>query len=249
MTSPNPARSPVAPPSGKIICSLRAPELSATSSMLLIITVIASVSRPAATERLPFRPESPAAARCASGFPSAASASASTWAASLPVAQNPPHALHSSRRARRTSWFSTPPGHRRDAPFCAPPGPRWSCSFCSRPQRLSLPCAGPRLVHLSPPLLLLRCSACGRAPAGNRFHPRNVLAQPAHLLQALRLPHIELELQLEELIVELPLLMAKLVVGWVADLFGFHKISSQFPLVSSHLQCAISRLTNLVPRS
>src|SRR5947209_8566182 len=39
-TSPRPARSPVEPPSGRIICSLRAPELSATSSMLLIITAI-----------------------------------------------------------------------------------------------------------------------------------------------------------------------------------------------------------------
>src|SRR2546425_329117 len=40
ITSPSPARNPVAPPSGRIICSLRAPELSATSSMLLIITAI-----------------------------------------------------------------------------------------------------------------------------------------------------------------------------------------------------------------
>src|SRR6266700_4175910 len=39
-TSPKPARRPVAPPSGSIICSLRAPLLSATSSMLRIITVI-----------------------------------------------------------------------------------------------------------------------------------------------------------------------------------------------------------------
>src|SRR5271157_6666631 len=38
--SPNPATRPVEPPSGRIICSLRAPELSATSSMLLIITAI-----------------------------------------------------------------------------------------------------------------------------------------------------------------------------------------------------------------
>src|SRR5580658_7428271 len=43
--SPRPAFSPVEPPSGRIICSLRAPELSATSSMLLIITAIASISQ------------------------------------------------------------------------------------------------------------------------------------------------------------------------------------------------------------
>src|ERR1700691_607726 len=42
--SPRPAFSPVEPPSGRIICSLRAPELSATSSMLLIITAMASIS-------------------------------------------------------------------------------------------------------------------------------------------------------------------------------------------------------------
>src|SRR5258708_29990959 len=40
ITSPSPARRPVEPPSGRIICSLRAPELSATSSMDLIITAM-----------------------------------------------------------------------------------------------------------------------------------------------------------------------------------------------------------------
>src|SRR5258705_2797707 len=40
MTSPSPALRPVEPPSGRIICSLRAPELSATSSIDLIITAI-----------------------------------------------------------------------------------------------------------------------------------------------------------------------------------------------------------------
>src|SRR5579862_8233565 len=39
--SPSPAFSPVEPPSGRIICSLRAPELSATSSIDLIITAMA----------------------------------------------------------------------------------------------------------------------------------------------------------------------------------------------------------------
>src|ERR1700683_2730607 len=38
--SPSPAFSPVEPPSGRIICSLRAPELSATSSIDLIITAM-----------------------------------------------------------------------------------------------------------------------------------------------------------------------------------------------------------------
>src|ERR1700689_4936964 len=39
--SPSPAFNPVEPPSGRIICSLRAPELSATSSIDLIITAMA----------------------------------------------------------------------------------------------------------------------------------------------------------------------------------------------------------------
>src|ERR1700676_3528788 len=42
--SPSPAFNPVDPPSGRIICSLRAPELSATSSIDLIITAMASIS-------------------------------------------------------------------------------------------------------------------------------------------------------------------------------------------------------------
>src|SRR5262249_23875644 len=47
ITSPRPARRPVPPPSGRIICSLRAPEVSATSSMVLIITaIVVSCSAP-----------------------------------------------------------------------------------------------------------------------------------------------------------------------------------------------------------
>src|SRR5436309_8568540 len=44
-TSPNPAINPVEPPRGKIIWSLRAPELSATSSMVLICTAIVVISQ------------------------------------------------------------------------------------------------------------------------------------------------------------------------------------------------------------
>src|SRR5580658_4548956 len=40
--SPRPAFLPLEPPRGRIICSLRAPELSATSSMVLICTAIAN---------------------------------------------------------------------------------------------------------------------------------------------------------------------------------------------------------------
>src|SRR5580692_7548696 len=42
ITSPRPAFLPSPPPSGRIICSLRAPELSATASMLLICTAMDS---------------------------------------------------------------------------------------------------------------------------------------------------------------------------------------------------------------
>src|ERR1700687_3171225 len=42
--SPSPAFSPVDPPSARIICSWRAPELSATSSIDLIITAMPSIS-------------------------------------------------------------------------------------------------------------------------------------------------------------------------------------------------------------
>src|SRR5246127_5271708 len=41
ITSPRPAFLPSPPPRGRIICSFRAPELSATSSMVLICTAIA----------------------------------------------------------------------------------------------------------------------------------------------------------------------------------------------------------------
>src|SRR5579872_5110826 len=52
-TSPKPARSPVEPPSGRITCSLRAPELSATSSQVLIITAI--ILSPRGSASLNFR--------------------------------------------------------------------------------------------------------------------------------------------------------------------------------------------------
>src|SRR5271156_4190208 len=54
-TSPKPAFLPEAPPRGRITCNLRAPELSATASIVLICTAIAllllpkTYSRPALT--------------------------------------------------------------------------------------------------------------------------------------------------------------------------------------------------------
>ena len=44
-------------------------------------------------------------------------------------------------------------------------------------------------------------------------HPRNVFLQPAHLLQALGLSHLELKPQLEQLFAELALLMLQFDIG------------------------------------
>src|SRR5450432_1208567 len=74
------------------------------------------------------------------------------------------------------------------------------------------------------PLLLL---ACGRARtlSGDRLHPRNVLAQSANLLQALGLPHVQLKLQLEELVGQFAFLMLQLFFGKISNLLCLHRIS------------------------
>src|SRR5271163_4422203 len=252
--SPRPAFSPVEPPSGRIICSLRAPELSATSSMLLIITAIANLLDPAchpkrchperdafclakdlrltgpipskgAPDRFPtFRPapaRSPAPAPSCAQCPSTSSASTSTADASLPAAPHRLHALRSSRRARKTSYCAPPPARRTDAPSSASPAPRWSWPSCSRPLLPPLPCAGPAPARSAvlrtswlrfPPSAFLRCGRA-RTLAQNCLHPRNVLAQPANLLQALGLAHVQLKLQLEQLVGQILPLMLQLGVG------------------------------------
>src|SRR5438445_9563664 len=118
MTSPSPALKPVEPPSGRIICSLRAPELSATSSIDLIITaIIPDLPQPVPTGRastsnrvrrnlvswLP-PPQLPAPAPRAAQSVSAATASAWTEDESPPGGPHPPHGLRFSRRGHRTSW-------------------------------------------------------------------------------------------------------------------------------------------------
>ena len=54
-------------------------------------------------------------------------------------------------------------------------------------------------------------------------HPRNIFLQLADLLQALGLPHLELELHLEELVRELALLVAQLDIGQVAYFVYIHR--------------------------
>ncbi len=49
--------------------------------------------------------------------------------------------------------------------------------------------------------------------AQDSLDARDIAAQPANLFQALGLSHIHLELQLEELVRQIPLLMLQLNVG------------------------------------
>src|SRR5208282_984077 len=235
ITSPNPARRPVAPPSGRIICSLRAPELSATSSMVLIITAII---QPPCAARLKNRIlcwRFPAPAPRAAPLLSASSASISTAAWFLPAAPCRRCEPRSFRRARRTSSPWKLRARTSCGPSGAPPAPRWSCACGRTPLCQSLLCAGPQAWRSAgqcfQPLFLLRFAGSGKfALAGNRLHPRNVLAQATDLLQALRLPHVQLEFQLEQLVVQIALLVPKLVICQIANFIRFHKsvLSRQF---------------------
>src|SRR5271167_266267 len=71
-------------------------------------------------------------------------------------------------------------------------------------------------------LFLLRSSLLQLALAGHGLDPRDVPAQAANLLQALRLSHAHLELQAKELVAELTLLVLELGFGQVAYLFRVH---------------------------
>ncbi len=55
----------------------------------------------------------------------------------------------------------------------------------------------------------LRPSAYVSRSPQDRLDPRNVFAQPANLLQAFRLAHVQLKLQLEELVRQLALLVSQ----------------------------------------
>ena len=56
-----------------------------------------------------------------------------------------------------------------------------------------------------------------------RQHARDIPAQPANLLQAPRLSHIHLELQLEQLIGQIPLLVLELHIRQITNLVSLHK--------------------------
>src|SRR4029077_17782529 len=164
-------------------------------------------------------------ARC----PSASTASISRVDASPRAGPHRPRAPGSIRRARKTSYSAQSRPHRTDAPFFAAPAQRSSCASCSRRPRPPLLCGGPAPSVSFPPLFLLRSS---RATAlyQDCLHPRDVLAQPTNLLQALVLSHVHLELQLEELIGEIPLLVAQLNVGQISDFVYLHKLALSFKL-------------------
>src|SRR5450432_2757038 len=227
MVSPRPARNPVEPPSGKIICSLRAPELSATSSQLLIINaIIQSPCMPAAVKLLLLLPYAPAPTRSCGQFPSSASASTSKAAATLRAGQHRRRGPGSFHHGHRTFCPWKPRARRKRATSCAPLRRRSFSSCGWKPLRQPLPCAALRppgpAVGLSRALLLLRFAGCNFTFAGDRLHARDVLAQAAHLLQTFGLSHVELELQLEELTAQVTLLMLQFFVGQVANFFRFH---------------------------
>src|ERR1017187_355330 len=234
ITSPRPACRPVEPPSGMIICSLRAPELSATSSMDLIITAMFvsfqpchAITRVSAllTGLIRRRRQLPAPAPSSARFPSVSSASASTTAAILRSEPCRRCALRSFRRARRTSSGSRSPACTSDAPFSASLRPRSSSASCSKRPCRSVSC-GPSAFRLElfqrghvrigswfPPLFFLRLAGGQLLLAQDGLDARNIPAQPANLFQALALSHIHLELQLEELVRQVPLLVLELDVG------------------------------------
>src|ERR1700722_8634508 len=76
-------------------------------------------------------------------------------------------------------------------------------------------------IIVSPLLLLARGRA--RTLSGDRLHPRNVLAQPANLFQALGLPHVQLKFQLEQLVGQFAFLMLQLFFGKISNLVCLHK--------------------------
>src|ERR1700743_3039350 len=67
--------------------------------------------------------------------------------------------------------------------------------------------------------------------AHHRVDARHVLAQPANLVQALRLSHLQLELQTEKLVIELLLLVLQFGVGQVSKFFDIHVFLSSLLFV------------------
>src|SRR4029077_9320901 len=148
-------------------------------------------------------------------------------AGSLPAGPHRQSAPDWFRHGHRTSWPSKPRGHKKRATSCAPLRPRWSCACGWKRLPPPLPCAAPpRAGSVVPWFLALfapRFSGGELALPGNCLHPLDVLAHAANLLQALGLSHVQLELQLEELVVQIMLLLAKFFSGQVANFVGFHQ--------------------------
>src|SRR5579872_5856649 len=104
-----------------------------------------------------------------------------------------------------------------------------------RPCTFAVACVLVSAIIVSP--LFLLTSGRALALAEDRFDARNVLAQAANLLQALRLSHVQLKFQLEQLVGKLALLVAKLNVRQVSDFVYLHKflnrILGRFPKADS----------------
>src|SRR5450631_3010664 len=100
-------------------------------------------------------------------------------------------------------------------------------------------------IIVSPLLLLARGRA--RTLSGDRLHPRNVLAQSANLLQALGLPHVQLKLQLEELVGQFAFLMLQLFFGKISNLLCLHRVSFFGTAAGSSLTAHRSQLPSASP--
>src|SRR5713101_7332803 len=148
------------------------------------------------------RRQLPAPAPSSAQFPSTSSASVSTTAATLRSSPRRRDVFRFSRRARK--------------PSSASPRPRSSSASCSRQPCQSVPCGGACVLPvgpLFPSLFFLRLAGGQFLLAQDGLDARNIPAQPANLFQALRLSHIHLELQLEELVRQVPLLVLELDLG------------------------------------
>src|SRR5260221_5809813 len=238
MMSPSPAFNPVEPPSGRIICSLRAPELSATSSIDLIITAMASTS---------LIPASPLLHHGFCNFRNQRGLAHNVF--QLPALQlrqrtrllNPHHVAHMrlvglvmsvelfvARDHAPVKWMRLLPRHLHHNGLAHAAGDHFSHHFLAPPLHFRRGfdiCLGVRHYRFSitSSRLLLHARGRARALSGDRLHSRNVLAQSANLLQALGLPHVQLKLQLEELVGQFAFLMLQLFFGKISNLVCLHK--------------------------
>src|SRR5215471_10936856 len=247
-TSPRPAFSPVCPPRGRIICSRRAPLLSATSRIVLIMTAIIFSFQAHQRLRL-LRPRAfrahPPLARLRLGFFAAHQLGLLNHVLELPALQlgqrpaffdldkiaDPRSSVFIVRvellrflndpAIERVRFAHTHFNHDGLAHF----GGNHLPDLGTAAVLLVVCCCG--LCHL----LLPRFACCVRSRqfffAHDGFHSGHVFAQAANFLQAFCLSHLELELKTEELVVEVTFLLSQLGISQVSNFFCIH---SGFPI-------------------